>query len=95
VKYLSLLNISKNQVEFYWFARLMDCLPLPHNWSINLSSNIESYFYEPLKLKFDIHPSYIYVILQMNKFKDYFSTLTDDKKIVYYENRKMTFVDFF
>jgi len=31
----------------------------------------------------------------MNKFKDYFSTLKDDQKTVYYEDRKMTFIDFF
>jgi hypothetical protein len=56
----------------------MDCLSIPHNWSVQLTSNIESYIYEPLKIKFDIHPSYIYIVKQMNKFKDYFSTLKDE-----------------
>ena len=89
------LNISRNQIEFYWFARLMDCLSIPHNWSRQRNSNSESYLYEPLKLSFDIHPSYIYVIVQMNKFKDYFYSLDNDLKAEFYKDRQMTFYDFF
>lgn len=90
-----LLNITKNQIEQYWFARLMDCLPIPHTWSLDHSSNMQTYIYEPLKLHFDIHPSYIYIIQQMNKFKEYFSGLGDEKKMEYYRERQMRFYDFF
>jgi WD40 repeat protein len=73
----------------------MDCLPIPHNWSVNLTSNIQGYIYEPLKLKFDIHPSYIYIVKQMNTFKDYFNSLGNDIKVFYYKDKQMTFYDFF
>lgn len=53
------------------------------------------YIYEPLQLQFDIHPSYIYIVKQMNEFKEYFHSLSDSKKAFYYKDRQMIFFDFF
>lgn len=50
----------------------MDCLPLPHNWSKKKGTSFDSYIYEPEKILFDIHPSYVYILYQMNKFKSIF-----------------------
>ena len=40
-----LLNIDKENIELYWLARMMDCLPLPPNWSKKKGTSFDSYLY--------------------------------------------------
>jgi len=76
-------------------ARIMDCLPLPHNWSKKKGASFDSYTYEPEKLLFDIHPSYIYILNQINRFKSIFPNLGIIQQNYYYNMRQLTFFDFF
>jgi hypothetical protein len=46
-------------------------------------------------LKFEVHPSYVYIINQMNSFKSQFDSYSDIEKQVYYQQRQMVFFDFF
>jgi hypothetical protein len=57
-----LLNIDKNSLELYWFARLMESLPLPYSWQVRFGDGFDRYFYEPLNVTFDMHPSYLYIL---------------------------------
>ena len=66
---INILNIEKSNLELYWLARLMECLPLAPNWSRKVGDTYDKFFYEPKKLYFDIHPSYIYIIEQIAIFK--------------------------
>lgn len=39
----------------------MQCLPLAPNWS-NEDGGFDKFLYEPKRLYFDVHPSYIYIL---------------------------------
>ncbi len=47
----------------------MECLPLPPGWSLRVGDTFDKFYYEPKKLLFDLHPSYVYVLEQMGFFK--------------------------
>ena len=44
---------------------------------------------------FDIHPSYIYILKQINQFKNIFKSLGNIQQNYYYGMRELTFYDFF
>ncbi len=46
-------------------------------------------------LFFDIHPSYIYILNQINKFRRYFNEIGSIRQNYYYNMRQLTFYDFF
>jgi hypothetical protein len=73
----------------------MDCLPFPPNWSKKKGSSFDSYLYEPEKILFDIHPSYIYILHQINRFKGVFHKLTPIRQNYYINMRQLNFFDFF
>lgn len=79
----------------YWLARLMDCLPMPPNWNKKIGSSYDSYVYEPEGLSFDVHPSYIYIIEQMNNFRAAFKNMPSYKQNYYLGMRQMSFYDYF
>jgi hypothetical protein len=45
LKNVFVLNISKGNIELYWLARLMDCLPMPPNWTKKQGRSFDSYIY--------------------------------------------------
>ena len=95
LKNILLLNIDKSNLELYWLARLMECLPLPQNWMLKFGNGFDEYFYEPLKLTFDLHPSYMYIIEQMNNFRSTFAEMDPIHQNYYTSMRNMVFYDFF
>lgn len=95
LKNIFLLNIDKDNIELYWLARIMDCLPMPPNWTKRKGATFDSYVYEPEKLLFDIHPSYIYVMYQMNRFRSVFKTMGAITQNYYLNMRQLNFYDFF
>ncbi len=95
LKNIFLLNVEQDNIELYWLARMMDCLPLPPSWSKKRGTIFDSYFYEPDKLLFDVHPSYIYIMYQLNKFKSIFKSLGGMRQNYYLNMRQLNFFDFF
>ena len=95
LKNVFLLGIDKDDIQLYWLARMMDCLPLPPNWFKKKGTSFDQYTYEPEKLKFDIHPSYFYVLRQMNHFKQLFGELGADRQNHYLGMRQVNFYDYF
>ena len=82
-------------MELYWLARMMDCLPLPPLWSIKPGSSYKEYIYEPNDLIFEIHPSYIYIMEQMNRFRSNFNKMDPLQQNYYSNMRQMVFFDYF
>jgi hypothetical protein len=74
---------------------MMDCLLLPPNWTKKKGTSYDSYVYEPEKLLFDIHPSYIYIMQQLNKFKSIFKELGTMRQNYYLNMRQLNYFDFF
>lgn len=92
---LNILNINKDELEMYWLARFMECLPLPLGWSIKLGESFDQYVEDESKMVFDLHPSYIYVVQQMNKFKILFAEMDLVEQNYYTNMREMVFYDYF
>ena len=92
---INLLNIDKESLELFWLARLMEALPMPPDWKIKLGQSFDQYWYEPENLVFDLHPSYIYIIQQMNRFKILFEDMDIIQQNYYTNMREMVFYDFF
>lgn len=82
-------------MELYWLARVMDCLPLPPNWSKKKGASYDSYVYEPEKLVFEIHPSYIYIMRQLNSFRSKFAEMNVARQNYYLNMRQLNFYDYF
>lgn len=92
---LAILNIEKSRMELYWLARLLECLPLPPNWSVKVGDAFDKFIYEPKKLLFDLHPSYIYILEQMNDFKAAYLEMDIIHQNYYNNMKEMVFYDFF
>ena len=73
----------------------MESLPLPQNWYIRVGNGFDEYEYEPLKLKFDLHPSYMYIAEQINTFRTKFEEMDIIHQNYYTSMKQMVFFDFF
>lgn len=73
----------------------MECLPLPPGWSVKLGDTYSKFYFEPKKIYFDLHPSYIYIIEQMNNFKQQYSQMDIIQQNYYNNMKEMVFYDFF
>ena len=45
LKNVFLLGIDKDEIQLYWLARMMDCLPLPPNWFKKKGTSFDQYTY--------------------------------------------------
>jgi hypothetical protein len=92
---LNLLNVEKQQIEHFWFGRLMNCLLLPPMWRRHKGKSFDEFVYEPKNLTFDLHPCFIYMLNQRNRFQLQYEQMPLAQQEYYLSFRQMEFVDFF
>lgn len=73
---LQLLGIGKEQIEHYWLGQVMNCLVLPPLWRRHKGGVFDEFVYEPKNLTFDLHPSFIYMIEQRNRFMKRYQSMS-------------------